>query len=58
MRPLAAARLMAVGLDRGALDVAGVADGDGHLFVFDQVFELDFLDAIDDLRAPLVSVLL
>ena len=42
---LAAARLMAVDIDGGALDVAGVADGDSHLFVFDQVFELDFVHA-------------
>ena len=53
---LAAARLMAVDVDRRALDVAGMADGDGHLFVFDQVFELDFLDAIDDLGAALVAI--
>src|SRR5208282_3149722 len=52
----AAARLMAIGFHGGALDVAGMADGDGHLFVFDQVFELDFLDAVDDLRAAIVSV--
>ncbi len=53
---LAAARLMAVDVDRRALDVAGMADGDGHFLVFDQVFELDFLDAVDDLRAALVAV--
>ena len=52
----AAARLMAVDVNRSALDVAGVADGDGHLFVFDQVFELDFFDAVDDLRAAVVAV--
>ena len=53
---LAAARLMAVDVHRRALDVARVADGDGHFFVFDQVFELDFLDAVDDLRAALVAI--
>ena len=53
---LAAARLVAVGVHRRALDVAGVADGDGHFLVGDQVFELDFLDAVDDLRAALVAV--
>ncbi len=47
---LAAARLVAIDVDRRALDVARVADGDGHFLVFDQVFELDFLDAVDDLR--------
>jgi hypothetical protein len=53
---LAAARLVAIDVDRRALDVARVADGDGHFLVFDQVFELDFLDAIDDLGAALVAV--
>ena len=52
----AAARLMAVDVDRSALDVARVADGDGHFLVFDQVFELDFLDAVDDLRAAVVAI--
>ncbi len=33
-----------------------MADGDGHFLVFDQVFELDFLDAVHDLRAALVAV--
>src|SRR6185437_10189483 len=54
--PLAAAGLMAVGFDRRALDVARVADGDGHFLVFDQVLELDFLDAIHDLGAALVAI--
>ena len=53
---LAAARLVAVDVDRRALDVAGVADGDGHFLVFDQVFELDFLDAVDDLGAAIVAI--
>src|SRR5580658_2000156 len=47
---------MPVSFHGSALDVAGMADGDGHLFVFDQVFELDFLDAVDDLCASIVSV--
>ena len=55
---LAAARLVAVDVHRRALDVARVADGDGHVLVFDQVFELDFLDALDDLRAARVAVVL
>ena len=55
---LAAARLMAVDIHRSALDISRMAHGDGHLFVFDQVFELDLVDAIDDLRAALVAVLL
>ncbi len=54
--PLAAARLMAVGFNRSALHVARMADRDRHLFVLDQVFELDLFNAIDDLRAALVSI--
>src|ERR1035437_4022741 len=53
---LAAARLAAVHVHRRALDVARVADGDGHVHVGDQVFEFDLLDALDDLRAPRVGV--
>ncbi len=53
---LAAARLVAVHVHRRALDVARVADGDGHVHVGDQVFELDLLDAFDDLGAPRVGV--
>src|SRR6202167_2688238 len=52
----AAARLVAVGLDGGALNVARMADGDGHFLVFDQVFELDFLDAGNDLGAARVAI--
>src|ERR1700683_4512760 len=52
----AAARLVAVGLDGGALNVARMADGDGHFLVFDQVFELDFLDAVNDLGAARVAI--
>ena len=53
---LAAARLVAVGVRRGALDVAGVADGDEHVGVGDEVFELDFVDFVDNLRAPVVAI--
>src|SRR3984957_19317320 len=52
----AAARLVAIGFDRGALHVTRVADGDGHFLVFDEVFELDLLDAIHDLGAALVAI--
>ena len=38
----AAAALHCVGGDRRALQVAGMADGDRHLLVGDQVFQLDF----------------
>src|SRR5467141_5115729 len=54
--PLAAARLVPVGIRRRALDVPRVADGNQHLRVGDQVFELDLIDLVDDLRAAIVSV--
>ena len=38
----ASAALLAVGGDRRALQVAGVADGDRDLLVGDEVFEVDF----------------
>ena len=53
---LAAARLMTIGVRRRALDITGVAYGDQHLRVGDQVFELDLVDLIDNLRAPIVAV--
>ena len=53
---LAAARLVAVHIHRRALDVARVADGDGHVHVGDQVFQLDLLDALDDLGATRIGV--
>src|ERR1700720_3184207 len=52
----AAARLVAVDVHRSTLDIPGVADGDSHFFVFDQIFEFDLFDAIDDLRAAVVAV--
>ncbi len=58
MRPCAAAALRAVGGDGRALQVAGVRDGDRHLLVDDQVFELDFGGLIHDLGAALVAELL
>src|SRR6267378_663222 len=53
---LAAARLVAVRVRGRPLDVARVAHGDQHLRVGDQVFELDLVDLIDNLRAPVVAV--
>src|SRR6266851_2100327 len=47
---------MPVCIRRRALDVPRVADGDQHLRVGDQVFKLDFIDLVDDLRAAIVSV--
>src|SRR5438876_2473465 len=35
-----------------------MADGDQHLRVGDQVFELDFIDLVHDLRAPVVAIVL
>src|SRR6266567_4276871 len=55
---LAAARLMPVRVRRRALDVSGVADGDQHLRVGDQVFELDLVDLVHDLRAPVIAEVL
>src|SRR6266478_151241 len=47
---------MAVGVSSGALDVAGMADSDQHVGVGDQIFKLDFVDLVDDLRASIVAV--
>ncbi len=52
---LSAARLMAIDVHRGALDIAGVADGDGHVGIGDQVFDLDLVNGVDDLRAPRIA---
>jgi hypothetical protein len=51
----AAARLVAINVHRGAFDVPGVADGDGHVHVGDQVLDFDLLDRVHDLRAPRVA---
>src|SRR5580765_382147 len=51
----AAARLVTIGVRRGALDVAGVAHRDQHLGVGDQVFQLDLVDFVDDLSAAVVA---
>src|ERR1700690_3983588 len=53
---LAAARLVAISIRRGALDVAGVADGDEHFGVRDQVLELDLVHLVHDLRAAIIAV--
>ena len=52
----APAGLVAVDLDRRALDVARVAYGNEHVGIGDQVFELDLVDLVDDLSAPVISV--
>ena len=52
----AAAGLMAIRFGGGALDVAGMAHGDEHVGVGDEVFELDLVDLVHDLRAAIVAV--
>ena len=54
----AAATLLAVGGDGRALEVAGMRNGDGDLFVGDEVFELELGGLVDDLGAALVAVIL
>ena len=54
---LAAPMLAAVGVERQALDVAVVADGDRVGFLGDQVFVADPADRLDDLGFALVAVL-
>ncbi len=57
--PFAAAALAAIRRDRGALDVAGVAHRDRHVFLGDQILDVQLARlAFDDLRAPLVAVAL
>ena len=55
---LAAAPLVPVGGDRRPLDVAGVADGDRHVFFGDQVLDAELAFLGEDLGAALVAVLL
>src|SRR6185437_9876707 len=56
--PGAAAALLAIGGDGGALEIAGVADGDRHLLIGDQVFQLDFRGFVLDFSAARVAVIL
>ena len=48
---LAAARLLPVGRERHALDVAAVRDGDDHVLAGDQILVVDAVDGIEDLAA-------
>src|SRR5208337_3177429 len=48
--------LHAVGGDRRALHVAGVAEGDGHLLVGDEIFQNDFGGFVFDAGTALVAV--
>ena len=52
----AAALLLAVGGHRQTLDVAGLGDGDGHLLVGDEVFDVQVALGRHDLRAAIVVV--
>ena len=51
----AAAVLLAVGVERQRLDVAGVRDRDHHLLVGDQVLDVDLALGVGDLGAALVA---
>ena len=55
---LAAAPLVPVVGDRGALDVAGVADRDRHVFFGDQVLDAELAFLREDLGAARIAVLL
>ena len=57
-QPASAAALLAVRRDRGALDVAGVGDGDDHVLFGDQVLDRELAFVARDLGAALVAVLL
>ena len=54
----ATTRLAPVGVDRGALQITAVRDGNGHVFDGHQIFETDFAGVFDDLGAALVAVIL
>jgi hypothetical protein len=47
---------VAISLGRGALDVAGMANGDELLGVSDEIFQLDFVNFIDNLGAAIVAI--
>ena len=53
---LAPARLVAIRVRSRALDIARMAHGYQHLGVSNQVFQLDFVDLVDNLRAAVVAV--
>ncbi len=54
----AAARLAAIGVDGGALEIAAARHGDRDVFHLHQVFELDLARVFDDLRAALIAEVL
>ena len=53
-----AARLAAVGVDRGAFEIAPACHGNSHVLHLNQVFEADLAGVLDDLRAALIAVVL
>src|SRR4029077_2978675 len=53
---LSSTRLVPIRIRGGALDVTRMADRDQHLGIGDQVFQLDFVDLVHDLRSPIVAV--
>ncbi len=53
----AAATLLAVGGDGGALEVAGICHRDGYLFVGDEVFEAELGGLVEDGGAAGIAVL-
>ena len=57
VEPAAAAPLLLVRRDRGALDVAGVRDGDDHVLFGDQILDRELALVARDLGAALVAVL-
>ena len=57
MRPVPPRRLLPVGGEGRALEVAGVGDGDGDLLVGDEVFEGELGGLVDDDGAAGVAVL-
>ena len=58
MRPLPPRDLPAISIDRGALQIAAVGDGDGHVLHRHQVFQANLAGVFDDLGAALVAVIL
>src|ERR1043165_8907870 len=54
----APASLVAIVRDGGALDVAGVADGDRHVFLGDQVFDTELAFLSENFRPARIAVLL
>ena len=52
---LATAGLAAIGIERGALEVAAAGDGDDDVLHLDEVFDIDLALIVDDLRTARVA---